>query len=309
MSAQARKENEALDLTGKTAVVAGGSQGIGAGVAVRFAQAGANVILVGRSRDRLEKTISDARRAARSADQKLEYISADLSLVSGVRAAAEEIKSKSDGSVDFLVQTQGGTPNGIFELTAEGIESHFAVQVLSRFLLNYLLASSGVLKSSSVNIMAPGGSQTEFNLVDLELASFKESNRYVQLGKHIGRDGVITDAYTKALQSRFPQISFFHISPGLVQTDVMTNQNVPFPLKQIATYILFPIASRTFGYTVQSYADLPVFLAANPAAEKIIKSEGFFLTDKNKKVSVSPYALDKKNQTAVFEKLLSYLPK
>ena len=41
MSTFAKRMNATLDLTSKLAVVAGGSQGIGAGVAVRLAQVGA----------------------------------------------------------------------------------------------------------------------------------------------------------------------------------------------------------------------------------------------------------------------------
>jgi phosphoglycerate dehydrogenase-like enzyme len=109
MSTQAHKANESLDLTGKTAAIAGGSQGIGAGTAIRFAQAGANVIVVGRSKERLEKVVAEARKAAKSVDQKFDYVSVDLSLVSGVKTAAKEIEAKSNGKVDYLVRSHPGT--------------------------------------------------------------------------------------------------------------------------------------------------------------------------------------------------------
>jgi NAD(P)-dependent dehydrogenase (short-subunit alcohol dehydrogenase family) len=307
MSTQARKANNGIDLTGKTAVIAGGSQGIGAGAAIRFAQAGANIIVIGRSQERLEKVVSEARKVAKSADQKFDYVSADLSLVSGTKTAAKEIEAKTNSKVEYLIQTQGGMPNGLHKTTAEGIESHFAVQVLNRFLLNYILASSGVLKNTSVSVMAPGGTETEFNLDDIELTSSKDTGRYALMGKQISRDSVVADTYTKALQSKFPQITFFHISPGLVQTNVMINQGVPFPVRELLTYVVFPIASRTFGNTITSYADIPVFLAANGRRESVIVKEGYFLDNKNKKTNLSPYAIYEKNQQAVFEKLKGYL--
>lgn len=306
MSSQAAKANENLDLPGKTAVVAGGSQGIGAGVAIRFAKAGANVIVVGRSRARLENVVSEARKVAKSTDQKFDYVSTDLSLVSATKTAAKEIEAKSNGHVDYLIQTQGGTPNGLYETTSEGIESHFAVQVLSRFILNYTLATSGVLKEASVSVMAPGGTQTSFDLDDIELASSKDASRFAQLGKHMARDGLIADTYTKALETKFPKIKFFHVFPGLVATDVAGNQNLPFPMKQLLNYIVYPIAARTIGNTADSYADIPVFLAGNKAAEALAEKEGYFLDNKNNKAALSPYALDKENQEAVFQKLLVY---
>lgn len=307
MSTQARKANTNLDLTGKSAVIAGGSQGIGAGVAIRFAQAGANVIIVGRSKERLQKVIADARKVAKSAEQKLDYVSADLSLVSGTKAAANEIEAKTGSHVDYLIQTQGGMPNGRYETTSEGIELHFAVQILNRFHLSYILAASGALKDTSISIIGPGGIQTEFNLDDIELASAKDAGSYAQIGKHATRDSVITDALTKSLQSHFPLIKFFHLSPGLVQTDVMNNQHVPAPIRLAINYVVFPIAARTFGNTTTSYADIPVFLAANEERGAVVAEEGYFLNEKNKRVNPNPYALEEKNQEAVFEKLKEYL--
>lgn len=120
-----------------------------------------------------------------------------LSLVSGVKSALSSIETKSNGSVDYLVQTQGGPPNGAWNLTSEGIHSGFAVQILSRFLIGYELSKRGILKQSQVIVGAPGGSQTQFDVDDVELASQKD--RYwipllVEMGK---RDGLITDTYTK----------------------------------------------------------------------------------------------------------------
>ncbi|OBT60798.1 hypothetical protein VE03_09893 [Pseudogymnoascus sp. 23342-1-I1] len=307
MSTQARKANTNLDLTGKSVVIAGGSQGIGAGVAIRFAQAGANVLIVGRSKERLEKVISEARKAAKSTDQKFDYVSADLSLISGTRAAAKEIEAKTGSHVDYLIQTQGGMPNGRYETTPEGIELHFAVQILSRFHLSYILATSGALKDTSITILGPGGTQTEFNLDDIEIASAKDASPYTQIGKHATRDSVITDALTKSLQTHFPQLNFFHLAPGLVQTDVMINQGVPAPIRLAITYVVFPIAARTFGNTPTSYADIPVFLAANEGREAVVAGEGYFLNEKIKRVDPNPYALEVKNQEAVFEKLKGYL--
>ncbi|KFY23499.1 hypothetical protein V493_05828 [Pseudogymnoascus sp. VKM F-4281 (FW-2241)] len=307
MSTQARKANTSLDLTGKSAVIAGGSQGIGAGIAIRFAQAGANVLIVGRNKERLEKVISDARKVAKSTDQKLDYVSADLSLVSGTKAAAKEIEARTGGHVDHLIQTQGGMPNGRYETTSEGIESHFAVQILNRFLLSYFLATSGALKDTSITIVGPGGRQTEFNVDDIELASAKNDGVYAQIAKHATRDSVITDTLTKSQQSHFPQIKFFHLSPGLVQTDIMANQGVPAPLRLAIDYVIFPIAARTFGNTTTSYADIPVFLAANEGREAVVAGEGYFLNQKNKRVNPNPYATEEKNQEAVFERLRGYL--
>jgi hypothetical protein len=121
------------------------------------------------------------------------------SLVPGINAAIRDITEMSNGSVDYLVQTQGGPPNGTWQ-DHFGMEFHFAVQVLSRYAINEGLASSGVLKGASVNVCAPGGSQTTFDLDDIECRSYRNKN-FLSLAMAIGQSqGLITDTYTKARQ-------------------------------------------------------------------------------------------------------------
>ena len=50
--------NRAFSLEGKTVFVTGASSGIGRGIAVGCARAGAKLILNGRDRDRLKETLS-----------------------------------------------------------------------------------------------------------------------------------------------------------------------------------------------------------------------------------------------------------
>jgi NAD(P)-dependent dehydrogenase (short-subunit alcohol dehydrogenase family) len=50
-----------LDLGGRTAIVTGGSQGIGRGVARELAREGANVVIASRNRERLERTAAELR--------------------------------------------------------------------------------------------------------------------------------------------------------------------------------------------------------------------------------------------------------
>lgn len=118
------------------------------------------------------------------------------SLLSGIKAAIEAIKSKSNSHVDYLFETQGGPPMGNYKLTSDGIEEHFATQVLSRFALNDALASQGILKSASVNIAAPGTKASEYDLNDVESRSSKDSNAISLMLAKAKNEGVVTDAAT-----------------------------------------------------------------------------------------------------------------
>lgn len=93
---------------------------------------------------------------------------------------------------------------GNYNVTADGIEQHFAIQVLSRFALSEALASDGILQSASVNIAAPGSQATSFDLEDAESQSSRGSNAISLLLAKAKNEGVITDAYTlvSSIQSR-----------------------------------------------------------------------------------------------------------
>lgn len=79
MSSLAAKENVGLDLTGKVAAIAGGTQGIGEAVGLRFAQAGASVFVIGRDEARGSAVVEQLRKAGGVAEgRSYEFIKADL---------------------------------------------------------------------------------------------------------------------------------------------------------------------------------------------------------------------------------------
>jgi len=309
MTTIARRLNASLDLTSKLAVVAGGSQGIGAGVAVRFAKAGSSVVILGRNKTLLAQVVNECKRVAKDgpSGKTFEYIEADLSTTSGMKQAAQDIESTTSGRVDYLVQTQGGPPTGRWKENHEGVESRFAVQVLSKFALDYQLASKGVLKEASVTVCAPGGSQTEFDVEDIECRSKKESNALALLAAMGKRDGIVIDTYQKALSKEYPSITYYHLFPGIVTTNGAANSGFPFPIPQLFA-LASPIISRTFGNSPESYAEIPVLVAANSSAEKqdLVASQGTALNMWLKKVNPAPWSEDPTNQQKIVEKLKSY---
>jgi len=89
-----------FDLSGKTAIVTGANTGIGQGIALALAEAGANIAAVGRSP--ATETVEKARALGRQA----EIISADLSTIEPVDRIIDETREKF-GSVDILVNNAG----------------------------------------------------------------------------------------------------------------------------------------------------------------------------------------------------------
>lgn len=85
-------------LDGRTALVTGGSSGIGRAIATALADAGAHVLVAARTPATIDATVAGIRQAGRSADG----IVADLSTRAGAHALADTV-----GDVDVLVNSAG----------------------------------------------------------------------------------------------------------------------------------------------------------------------------------------------------------
>jgi NAD(P)-dependent dehydrogenase (short-subunit alcohol dehydrogenase family) len=90
------------DVTGKVAVITGGSSGIGRGIALAFARAGMRVAVTGRRPDHLAETETIF------AEQGLDIypMQVDVTDLAAMRAAADEVEQRF-GRVDVLVNNAG----------------------------------------------------------------------------------------------------------------------------------------------------------------------------------------------------------
>jgi NAD(P)-dependent dehydrogenase (short-subunit alcohol dehydrogenase family) len=97
-----------------TALITGGTSGIGRATANKFAQLGVHVVVVGRNLERGEKTVAEIRKAGGGAD----FIGSDLRDASSARAVARKALEIANGQVDILVNNAGVYPFGpIHEMT------------------------------------------------------------------------------------------------------------------------------------------------------------------------------------------------
>jgi 3-oxoacyl-[acyl-carrier protein] reductase len=110
-------------LQGRTAIVTGGSKGIGRGIAETFAAAGVNVVITGRNQDDLDRTVAELA----DAPGRVSGISADVSDPEDSRRAVTEAVQRY-GGVDIVCANAGIFPSGRLEdLTPEDIEAVLAV--------------------------------------------------------------------------------------------------------------------------------------------------------------------------------------
>src|SRR6202521_1572958 len=107
-----------LKLKGMTALVTGGSEGIGKGIALALAKEGVDVAICARRKDVLEATAAEI---ARATNRKIVAIPADLRKDADARNFIEQA-SNALGRVDIMVNNAGSAPGGGIErLTEDGM--------------------------------------------------------------------------------------------------------------------------------------------------------------------------------------------
>jgi NAD(P)-dependent dehydrogenase (short-subunit alcohol dehydrogenase family) len=114
-----------VTVEGQTAVVVGGTSGIGRAVALAFAEEGADVVAASRSADSVARTADELR--ARGADTV--EVTCDVTDPDSVRALRDETLDAL-GDVDVLVNSPGAVAReGVLDVTEESWDAVFDVQL------------------------------------------------------------------------------------------------------------------------------------------------------------------------------------
>ena len=115
----------ANEFSGKIVVVAGGSRGIGRGIAAAFAAEGAQTVLTASSKANLEAA---ADVVANSGSLRPDIIAADLRREDGCKAVFDFVTERY-GRCDILINSAGATRAGAFlEQSAEAWQDGFALK-------------------------------------------------------------------------------------------------------------------------------------------------------------------------------------
>jgi 2-deoxy-D-gluconate 3-dehydrogenase len=123
-----------FDLTGRIAVVTGANSGIGQGIAIALARAGADIVAVGRSAP------DETREVVQEAGRQLHAVQTDMSSSVQVAKVIEEAVARA-GAVDILVNNAGMIRRAdALDLTEDDWDSVLDVNLKSVFFLSQAAA-------------------------------------------------------------------------------------------------------------------------------------------------------------------------
>tara|TARA_B100000965_G_scaffold52923_1_gene39479 strand:- start:531 stop:1361 length:831 start_codon:yes stop_codon:yes gene_type:complete len=155
---QALKMGEQMKLSGKTAVITGAASGFGKGIAEKFSQEGAKIILADLNNELVEQT-------AKNINQDWQHV--DVANSNSMKSLSEYIIKKY-GSIDIMVNNAGIThlPMPLEDLSEEEFDKVFAVNAKSVFFCGkYFVPHMKKSKRGSIlNIASTAGLSPRPNL-------------------------------------------------------------------------------------------------------------------------------------------------
>ena len=191
-----------LDLSGKHALVCGGSQGIGRAAGIALAKLGADVTLLSRSRESLETALSAL--PVVHATQEHAYIAVDMRDHATLRAKVEATIN-APKPVQILINNTGGPPNGLAQ--------NASVEEYTDAFHQHLIANQVLLQTVLPGMRASGYGR----IVNVISTSVKEPIRNLGVSNTI-RGAVASWAKTLAAELGAYGITVNNVLPGYTKT-------------------------------------------------------------------------------------------
>lgn len=279
----------AESMQGRTVVITGATSGLGRAAAGELARMGARVVLVGRSREKLDLAREEIRAATGNGDLAVQV--ADLSLLAEVRALADRLLA-SERRLQVLVNNAGVLENERTD-TAEGLERSLATNLLAPFVLTRRLAPRLIDSAPSRIVNVLSGGMYLASLGPSVLADPTEAwDGATAYARHKRALMVLTEAWAEELGPGGVTVHAMH--PGWAETPGV-ERSLPG----------FHRVTRPWLRTAEEGADTIVWLAAAP--EVAMTTGGFWLDREQHPSVVLPWTAPSADQRARLVEELSTL--
>jgi len=201
-----------FDLTGRVAIVTGGSDGIGKGIALAMAEAGADIVVAARQQQKIDAAVAEIAATGRRAVGVSVDVSDPPQIQSIVDTAMREF-----GKIDVLVNNAGSSWGATFkrglllELEASDFDGAFSTNVRSQFLCGKAVVP--IMQQGNggcvINMSSVAG---QLNLVPSPTMALYSATKAAIL------------SFTRSMAAEWaPKVRVNALMPGLIQTDRTRN--------------------------------------------------------------------------------------
>jgi NAD(P)-dependent dehydrogenase (short-subunit alcohol dehydrogenase family) len=230
-------------LDGKVAIVTGGGSGINLAIATRYAQSGAKVALIGRTKEKLDAAAEGIRKAGGVASGHPADVCDFDALASAIRSARE-----AHGEIDLVVcGAAGNFPAPVLGMSANGFKSVVDIDLLGTF---------NTCRAAFEHLKRPGASIINISAMQAFTAMAMQA--------HVCAAKAGVEMLTKCLAIEWgPEgVRVNSIAPGAVDDTEGMRRLAPTP--EIRDQFTRSIPLRRFA-TKDEIADLALFLSSDAA--------------------------------------------
>ncbi len=238
------------EMHGKICLVTGANAGIGKATATALARRGATVVMVCRDQARGEAAMAEVR--AESGNGSVTLLLADLASQASIRCLASTVQETCPRF--HVLINNAGVARWRRSVTAEGIETMFAVNYLAPFLLTNLLIER-LKESAPARIINVASAQHH----PLDFADLQHQKRFSGVRAY-GRSKFAMMLFTYELAKRLQGtgVTVNCLSPGVAATNLARDMPLPF---RLMTRLLFG--------SPENAAQTSLYLASSPAVAGI----------------------------------------
>ncbi len=243
-----------MELKNKSAIVTGGSMGIGTAIALKLAELGANVAINFRKhKEEAEEVIKKVKAMGR----KGLLVQADISNFEDAQKMVAQVKSEF-GSIDILVNNAGVNWDGvIWKMTEEQWDSVININLKGYF--NYVRSVAPIFREQKsgkiVNVTSINGLRGKFGQANYSASKAGIIGLTKTVARELGKYGVNVNA----------------VAPGLIETDMMKNAD-----ENVRNQAMADIVLQRMGQP-EEVADVVAFLCSEQARHitgEVIKVDG-----------------------------------
>lgn len=205
------------DLSGKTIVITGGTDGIGRAAARMLYEMGANVLILGRNKAKGEAVVDECTATGGQGTVSLQLC--DFSSMNCVKACAKRILTE-HGRIDILINNAGVNMTEKI-ITEDGFETNWAVNYLGPYLLTNLLLKR--IQESAPSRVVNLTTNTEFiDHIDVDEIQAKPN---FDTGSTYVESKLSMNMFSMDLAQKFEGagVTVNYLCPGHIKSNLLSN--------------------------------------------------------------------------------------